>query len=50
MAALGMKSKGVAFNLDDPHQKKLYEWACQQTNFSNYVKRLIDYDMQKTTK
>ena len=48
MAAI--KTKGVAFNIDDPHQKKLLEWAEQFTNFSNYVKRLIDYDMRSNLK
>jgi hypothetical protein len=39
-----MKTKGVAFNLDDPDQKELFDWAMSRTNFSAYVKRLIQAD------
>lgn len=48
---MGMKTKGVAFNLDDPDQAELYEWAMSRTNFSAYMKRLIQADMatKKTT-
>ncbi|UYL93905.1 hypothetical protein PK21_gp42 [Geobacillus phage vB_GthS_PK2.1] len=44
---MSMKTKGVAFNLDDPDQKALYEYATTRTNFSAYVKRLIQADMQR---
>lgn len=40
-----IKTKGVAFNLDDPDQKELLEYAMKRTNFSAYVKRLIQKDM-----
>lgn len=46
----GMKTKGVAFNLADPHQKELLDWAARHPNFSNYVKRLIDRDMVENKK
>lgn len=36
---------GVAFNLDDPDQLKLYEHAKKRTNFSAYIKRLITMDV-----
>lgn len=42
-----MKTKGVAFNLDDPDQKELYEYAMTRTNFSAYVKRLIQSDRDR---
>lgn len=41
---MSMKTKGVAFNLDDPDQKELFDWAMSRTNFSAYVKRLIQTD------
>lgn len=41
-----IKTKGVAFNLDDPDQKELYEFAMERTNFSSYVKRLIQRDRE----
>lgn len=48
---MSMKTKGVAFNMADPDQKDLYEWAMTRTNFSAYVKRLIqaDRDIKKRT-
>lgn len=48
---MSMKTKGVAFNMADPDQKDLYEWAMTRTNFSAYVKRLIqaDRDTKKRT-
>ena len=47
---MSMKTKGVAFNLEDPDQKELFDWAMSRTNFSAYVKRLIqtDRDAKKT--
>jgi hypothetical protein len=38
--------KPVAFNLDDPDQKNLYDHAMKRTNFSAYIKRLIQRDME----
>lgn len=34
-------TKPVSFNLDDPHQKRLYDFVMQQGSFSGYVKDLI---------
>lgn len=39
-------NKGVSFNLSDPDQIKLYKHAMERTNFSSYVKRLIQRDME----
>lgn len=39
-------NKGVSFNLSDIDQRKLYEHAMKRTNFSSYVKRLIQRDME----
>ncbi|KJS84969.1 MAG: hypothetical protein JM58_09370 [Peptococcaceae bacterium BICA1-8] len=41
-----IRVKTVAFNLNCPDQKKLWEHLIQRTNFSAYMKRLIDRDMQ----
>lgn len=38
-------TKGVSFNILDPDQKVLLEHAMQRKNFSSYVKRLIQRDM-----
>lgn len=40
-----MKNKAVAFNLLDPDEKKLFDHAMQRVNFSKYMKRLIQRDM-----
>lgn len=37
---------GIAFNLDDPDQLKLYEHMIKRTNISAYLKRLIQRDME----
>jgi hypothetical protein len=39
------KRKGVVFNIQDPDQVKLYEHAEKRSNFSAYIKRLIQRDM-----
>ncbi|AYP68779.1 hypothetical protein BpsM61_00005 [Bacillus phage vB_BpsM-61] len=44
---MGIKTKGVAFNLDDPDQRDLFNYAMTRTNFSAYVKRLIQADQQQ---
>lgn len=36
---------GMAFNLDDPFQKKQYDHICKIPNVSGYLKRLIAMDM-----
>lgn len=47
---MSMKNKGVSFNLDDPGQKSLYDFAVGQSNFSSYVKRLIQSDRDRNEK
>lgn len=42
-----MKTKGVAFNLDDPDQNEMFKYALSRPNFSSYIKRLIQRDMEK---
>lgn len=41
-----MKRKPVVFNMQDPFQVKLLEHAEKQTNYSAYIKRLIQRDME----
>lgn len=41
-----MVRAGVVFNVDDPDQKKLWEHARKRPNFSGYIKRLIQRDME----
>jgi hypothetical protein len=43
---MAMKRKPVVFNPDDPFQMKLLEYAESQTNYSSYIKRLIQRDME----
>ncbi len=40
------KNKSVMFNIADPDQLKLYEHAAKRTNFSAYIKRLIQRDLE----
>ncbi|MDP5274369.1 hypothetical protein [Chengkuizengella axinellae] len=40
------KVKSMSFNLADPYEKELNEHAKKFTNFSGYVKRLIQRDME----
>lgn len=40
-----IKRKQVAFNIDDPLQNKIYNYASQFSNFSFYMKSLILRDM-----
>lgn len=47
---MNIKRKPVAFNVDDPDQLALFEHASQRTNFSAYIKRLIQRDMESGTK
>jgi hypothetical protein len=44
-----MTTKGVTFNLGKEDQVKLYQHGMKQKNFSGYVKRLIEADMNKRT-
>jgi hypothetical protein len=41
-----MVRKPVAFNLADPDQARMLEHAKKRPNFSGYVKRLIQRDME----
>lgn len=41
---MSMKTRGVAFNLDDPAQADLYKYTQEFKNFSAYVKGLIERD------
>jgi hypothetical protein len=43
-----IKRKSVSFNLSDPDQKLLLLHALKRTNFSAYIKRLIQRDMEQT--
>jgi hypothetical protein len=40
------KVKSVAFNVADPMEMALYEYALKNKYFSTYVKRLIQRDME----
>ncbi|MED5050679.1 hypothetical protein P9850_02185 [Anoxybacillus rupiensis] len=44
-----IKTKGVSFNVVDPFQKRLFDHAARHTNFSAYVKSLIQRDMEGGT-
>jgi hypothetical protein len=41
-----LKVKSVAFNVADPDQRELFEHATKRTNFSSYIKRLIQRDLE----
>lgn len=38
--------RSISFRLDSPYEMQLLEWATKQTNFSAYIKRLIQRDME----
>jgi hypothetical protein len=40
------KVKSVAFNIADPMELALYEYALKNKYFSTYIKRLIQRDME----
>jgi hypothetical protein len=40
------KVKSVAFNIADPIEYALYQYALENKYFSTYVKRLIQRDME----
>lgn len=42
-----IKSKAVTFNMLDPDQKEMFDHAMQRKNFSGYVKRLIQRDLER---
>lgn len=39
-------NRSVSFNVADPYQRKLYSHTTQFTNFSSYIKTLIQRDME----
>lgn len=41
-----IKVKSIAFNVEDPLQKRIYEHVQQFSNFSFYMKSLIQRDME----
>jgi hypothetical protein len=41
-----IKNKSVSFNIMDPFQKQMKEYTDQFPNFSAYIKRLIQRDME----
>lgn len=41
---MSMKTRGVAFNIEDPAQKDLYDYTLKFKNFSAYIKGLIERD------
>lgn len=45
MGKVELRTKGVAFNVADQHQKELFEYALSKSNFSGYIKGLIVRDM-----
>jgi hypothetical protein len=42
-----MKNKPVGFNIDSERERRLFEYAQQQKNFSKYIKELIEREMIK---
>ncbi|MBO0962401.1 hypothetical protein J1P26_22115 [Neobacillus sp. MM2021_6] len=43
-------NKSVSFNVIDPFQRQMKDYADQYPNFSAYIKRLIQRDMEEGTK
>lgn len=43
---MSMKTKGVSFNMEDPYQAQLYNFACESRNFSALVKNLLAVQME----
>jgi hypothetical protein len=41
-----LKRKAVVFNMADPYQKTLHDYTLLFPNFSAYIKRLIQRDME----
>lgn len=41
-----IKVKSVSYNISDPYQKMLWEKANEQTNFSAYIKRIQQRDIE----
>lgn len=38
---MARKVKSVSFNLNDPHESEMYEYCKKFSNFSSFIKRLI---------
>jgi len=38
---MSRKIKSVSFNLSDPMENEMYEYAMRHSNFSTFIKRLI---------
>lgn len=45
-----MVTKGISFNLNDPQQKEIYEYAMSVKNFSGHVKTLLERDKRTKEK
>ncbi|WP_078548619.1 hypothetical protein [Litchfieldia alkalitelluris] len=46
MASKDLAIKSVAFNREDPDQLALLKHASKRSNFSSYIKRLIQRDLE----
>lgn len=42
-----IKNKSVSFNIVNNDEKELYDYACEQINFSKFIKRLIDRELSR---
>jgi hypothetical protein len=47
--AKAIVNKSVSFNVLDPDQAQMKEFVDQYPNFSGYIKRLIQRDMERRT-
>lgn len=43
---MSRKVKSVSFNLDDPWENEMYQHSLRFSNFSSFVKRLIQNSLQ----
>ena len=43
-----MKNKPISFNIDNPHDKQLFNYVKDIRNFSAYAKSLIAKDMKSS--
>ena len=50
MTLATMKNKAVGFNLENEHDRKLFEYANTKGNFAGYIKHLIERDMREKIK
>lgn len=48
MSGKGKKVKSVAFQLQDPMEFKMYYYSKKYKQFSTYIKRLIQRDMEQS--